>query len=35
MGVSGNRPMLEHPDEIHPGQNLRIPALAPTEVTAP
>lgn len=24
-----NRPMLEHPDKIYPGQSLRIPAMAP------
>jgi nucleoid-associated protein YgaU len=23
-----NRPMLEHPDKIYPGQSLRIPAMA-------
>lgn len=29
-----NKPMLDHPDKIYPGQNLRVPALATTGVRA-
>lgn len=28
MIFEANKPMLEHPDKIYPGQNLRIPALS-------
>ena len=33
MIFEANRPMLEDPDKIYPGQVLRIPALAPPVAT--